>query len=137
MFLRFGYLYKFVMFYVFFVFKKQKIIDLKKTSQQKFRNSIFLFLLKVRLVGPADQQINLVSPQNLFTYSQLASLLSNLFLYSRNKLSRKQPRPGILAHLKKASQNCKPGSLFSRFCGFPSFNRYVGQLIFSFTELVT
>ena len=63
MLLGFGYLYKFVMF---FFFKKQKIIDLKKASWPKFCNIIFLFLLKIGSVGTVDQQINLVSPY-LFT----------------------------------------------------------------------
>ena len=44
--LGFGYLYKFVMFYSFFFFKKQKI-DFKKASWPKFCNIIFLFFLKI------------------------------------------------------------------------------------------
>ena len=32
-------------------------------SWPKFCNIIFLFLLKIGSVGPADQQINLVSPK--------------------------------------------------------------------------
>ena len=57
----FGYLYKSVMFHFLFLFKKQKIIDSKKTSWPKFCNTIFLFLLKIGSVGPIEQQINLVS----------------------------------------------------------------------------
>ena len=62
MLLGFGYLYKIVMFcFFFFFFKKQKIMDYKNGSWSKFCNIIFLFLLKIGLVGPADQQIK-VSP---------------------------------------------------------------------------
>ena len=56
-----GYLYKFIMFYVLFFFKKQKLIDLKKASQSKFCTMIFLILLKIGSVGSIAQQINLVS----------------------------------------------------------------------------
>ena len=62
MFLGLGCLYKFVMFYVLFSFKKQKIIDLKKASQPKFCTIIFLILLKIGSVGSIAQQINLVLP---------------------------------------------------------------------------
>ena len=64
MLLGFGYLYKFFMFYFSLFVKKQKIIDLKNASWPKFCNIIFLFLLKIGLVGPVDQQINLVSPNS-------------------------------------------------------------------------
>ena len=50
------------MFYFLFFFKKQKIIDWKKASWQKFCNISFLFLLKIGSVWPVDQQINIVSP---------------------------------------------------------------------------
>ena len=49
--------------FVFFFFKKQKIIDLKKSSWQKFCNIIFLFLLKIGLGRPIDEQINLFLPK--------------------------------------------------------------------------
>ena len=62
MLLGFGYLYKFVVF-CFFFFKKQKIIDLKKSSWQKFCNIVFLFLLKIGLGRPIDEQINLFLPK--------------------------------------------------------------------------
>ena len=52
-------IYKCVMFYFFFV-KKQKKNRFKKVSWPKFCNTIFLFLLKVGSVGPADQQIHFV-----------------------------------------------------------------------------
>ena len=58
MLLGFGYLYKFVMFYFLFFFKKQKIIDFKKASWPKFCNITFLFLLEIGSVGPFHQQIN-------------------------------------------------------------------------------
>ena len=60
MLLGFGYLSKFVMFYFFFF--KRFLIDLKKASWPKFCNIIFLFLFRIRSVGPVDEQINLVSP---------------------------------------------------------------------------
>ena len=46
MFLGFGYLYKFVMFYVLFFFPKVENNRLKKATQPKFGNIIFLFLLQ-------------------------------------------------------------------------------------------
>ena len=58
----FGYLYKSVMFHFSFLFKKQKIIDLKKPVGQNFVISFFCFLLKIESVGPVDQEINLVLP---------------------------------------------------------------------------
>ena len=64
MLLGFGYLYKFNMFYFFFLKKNQKIIDYKKASRPKFCNIIFLFWLKIESVGPVDQQINLVPLNN-------------------------------------------------------------------------
>ena len=57
-----GYLYKFVMFYFFFFFQKAENNRLKKASWPKFCNIISLFLLKIGLVGPVDQQIKLVPP---------------------------------------------------------------------------
>ena len=56
-----GYLDRFVMFYFFFL-KKAENNRLKKASQPKFCNIIFLLLLKIDSVGPEDQQINLVLP---------------------------------------------------------------------------
>ena len=41
-----------------FLFQKAE-----NNRSKKFRNIIFLFLLKIGLVGPVDQQINLVSPK--------------------------------------------------------------------------
>ena len=58
MLLCFGYLYKLVMFYFLYFFQKAKNNRLKKASCSKFCNIIFLFLLKMRSVGPVDQQIN-------------------------------------------------------------------------------
>ena len=55
-----GYLDRFVMFYFFFLKKENN--RLKKASQPKFCNIIFLLLLKIDSVGPEDQQINLVLP---------------------------------------------------------------------------
>ena len=49
MLLRFGYLYKFVIFYFIFLLKKQKKIYLKKVSWPNFCSIIFLFLLKIGL----------------------------------------------------------------------------------------
>ena len=63
MFLSFGYLYKFVMFYFIF-FQKGENNRLKKTSWPTFCNITFLFLLKIGSIGPADQPVNLVSPVN-------------------------------------------------------------------------
>ena len=71
MLLGFGYLYKFVMFYFFFLFKKQKIIDYRKVSWPKFWIIIFSFLLKTESVGPIHQQINLVSSNGAFFRKQL------------------------------------------------------------------
>ena len=64
MLLGFGYLYKFSMFYLFFVFFFQKAENniLKKAIRPKFCSIAFLFLLKIGSVGPVDQQINLVPP---------------------------------------------------------------------------
>ena len=58
MLLCFGYLYKLVMFYFLYFFQKEKNNRLKKASCSKFCNIIFLFLLKIRSVGPVDQHIN-------------------------------------------------------------------------------
>ena len=46
---------------MFVFFKKQKIIDYKKACWPKLCNIIFLFFLKIVLVGRLDQQ-NSVSP---------------------------------------------------------------------------
>ena len=68
--MRFGfdYLCKFVILYFFFFFFFQKAENnrLKKASWLKFCNIIFLVLLKIALVGPVDQQINLVSPNAFY-----------------------------------------------------------------------
>ena len=61
MLLDFGYWDKFVMLYFFFFFLKAENNWLKKASWPKFCNIIFLFLLKIELVRPLDQQVNLVS----------------------------------------------------------------------------
>ena len=67
MLLGFGYLCKFVMFYLFFLFLKKKAEHnrLKKARLPKLCNIIFWFLLKMELVKPLDQQTNLVSPYKL------------------------------------------------------------------------
>ena len=49
------------MFYFVFFFQKAENNRLKKASWSKFCNIIFLFLLKIRLAGLTDQQLNLVS----------------------------------------------------------------------------
>ena len=54
---------------------------------------------------------------DIFKSSQLFSLLSNLFLYSRNNLSQKSPMHRHISPLKKFFEKCKPVTLFSRFCG--------------------
>ena len=59
MLLGFNYLYKFVMFYVFFL-QKAEDNRLKKSSWPKFCNIILLFLLKLGLFEPSDKQIDLV-----------------------------------------------------------------------------
>ena len=55
MLLGFGYLYKFVMFYFLFFFKKQKIIDYEEPVGQSSIVFFFLFLLKIGSVGPVDR----------------------------------------------------------------------------------
>ena len=55
--------------------------------------------------------------ENLFTFSQLFLLLSNLFLNSQNKLSQKYPPHRQVSPLKKDFEKCKPVSIFSMFCG--------------------
>ena len=67
MFLGFGYLYIFVMLWLFFFFFK-KAENNRFLKKPKFRNIIFLFLLKIRSRGPVHQQINLVSPYELFCH---------------------------------------------------------------------
>ena len=54
-------------FMPFFFFKKRKVIDLKKPKSRNIYIyiCIYFFLLKIRSVGPVDQQINLVSPKHL------------------------------------------------------------------------
>ena len=59
MLLGFSYLYKFVMFYFFFL-QKAEDNRLKKSSWPKFCNIILLFLLKLGLFEPSDKQIDLV-----------------------------------------------------------------------------
>ena len=54
---------------------------------------------------------------DISTSSQLFSLLSNLFLYSRKKLSQKNPMHRHISPLKKFFEKCKPVILFSKFCG--------------------
>ena len=68
MLLGFGYLYKIVMFYFFLFFSKSIKQWIKKKKWPKFC-TIFLFLLKIGLVGPVDQQINLVSPNAFYYFS--------------------------------------------------------------------
>ena len=51
MFLGFGYLHKLVIHYFLF-FQKAEKNRLKKSNLQQFCNIIFLFLLKIGLVGP-------------------------------------------------------------------------------------
>ena len=58
-----------VMLYVFFL-QKAENNRLKKASWPKLCNIIFLFLLKIVSVGPADQQINLVSPKVIIFTAQ-------------------------------------------------------------------
>ena len=50
-------------YFIFFSFKKQKIIYLKKNKQLASIRAIIIFLLIIGSVGPVDQQINLVSPK--------------------------------------------------------------------------
>ena len=77
MFLGFGYLCKFVfvcmsflLFFFFFLFPKAESNRLKKEPvSQKFRNIIFFCLLKIRLAGPVDQHINVVSPKYIFEFN--------------------------------------------------------------------
>ena len=57
MFLSFCYLYKFPMFFFFFFFCSKSCFQ---TSRPKLCNIIFLFLHKIRSVGPVDQQIYLI-----------------------------------------------------------------------------
>ena len=67
MLLGFGYLCKFVMFYLFFLFLKKKAEHnrLKKARLPKLCNIIFWFFLKMGSVRSLDKQINLVSPYKL------------------------------------------------------------------------
>ena len=51
-------LFIFLLYFISFFFKKEKIIDLKKASWPKLCNIIFLFLIKVGSIGPVGQQIN-------------------------------------------------------------------------------
>ena len=59
MFLGFGYLF------ISFFFQNAENNRLKKGSWPKFCNITFLFLLNVGSVGPVDQQINLVLPDDI------------------------------------------------------------------------
>ena len=43
--------------FIYLFFKKQKIMDFEKASWPTIGNIAFLFLLKVGLVGPVNQQI--------------------------------------------------------------------------------
>ena len=54
----------FILFYFIYLFFFQKAENnrLKKASRPKFCNIIFSFLLKIKSVGPVDQQTNLVWP---------------------------------------------------------------------------
>ena len=70
MLLGFGYLYKFVILHFLYFFQKAENNRLKKASWPKLCNIIFLFLLKIVSVGPADQQINLVSPKVIIFTAQ-------------------------------------------------------------------
>ena len=80
MFLGFGCLYKFAMFYVFFFLKKAENNRFKKkASQPEFRNIMFLFLLKIGSVVPVDQQIKLVSPHTLCLYYVFLHFLAIIF----------------------------------------------------------
>ena len=66
MLLGFDYSFKF-MFYFFFLFQKAEINRLKKKPVgQNVAILFFLLLFKIGLVGPVDQQINLVSPFKTF-----------------------------------------------------------------------
>ena len=49
--------------FLFFVFSKGKKKQVKKSQLAKILQCYFLFSLKIGLVGPVDQQINLVSPK--------------------------------------------------------------------------
>ena len=66
MLLGFGYLFKFAKFYFSFFSQKAGNDRLKKSLLVKILscNITFLFLLKIGSVGPVDQQINLVWPNN-------------------------------------------------------------------------
>ena len=57
MLLDFGYLYKFVV--LFLLLKKTENNNFKKVNLPKFCNIIFLLLLKIGSIRPADQNINL------------------------------------------------------------------------------
>ena len=48
----------------YFFYQKPEDNRLKKASWRKWCGIIFLFLLKIGSVGPVDQQVNLVSPNN-------------------------------------------------------------------------
>ena len=76
------------MFYFFFFFKKQRIINFKKASWLKFCNIMLLFLLKIGSVGPADQQINLVSPNE--------DSIINLALFCSDKYHKETNRKILL-----------------------------------------
>ena len=62
----FGYLYKFVVLFLFyFFFEKAEQNRLKKARLPKLCNIIFWFWLKMGSARSLDQQINLVSPYKL------------------------------------------------------------------------
>ena len=48
--------------FISYFFQKAENNRFKKASRPKFCNINFLFLFKAGSVGPADQQMNLVSP---------------------------------------------------------------------------
>ena len=51
--------------FISFFFQKVKNNILKKASQPKFFNIIFLFLIKIVWIKPVGQQINLISPNGI------------------------------------------------------------------------
>ena len=77
------------MFYLLLLFfQKAENNSLKKASWSKFCNTIFMFLLKIGSVEPADQQINLVSPKTKIDSVVDLWLLSFNFFSTSNKFPR-------------------------------------------------
>ena len=76
------------MFYLLLLFfQKAENNSLKKASWSKFCNTIFMFLLKIGSVEPADQQINLVSPKTkLIRLLIFGYFLSTFFQHRTNLL---------------------------------------------------